>query len=207
MQLYSYYRSTAAYRVRIALALKNINYDCVPVNLITGEQRASGYLSENPQGRVPLLVDGDVKLGQSLAIIDYLEEQYPKPSIYPAGTKARAWVRYFAQIIVSDMHPLNNSSVIQYLKNDMEHTQDEAMQWYHHWLELGFNALEQLVQDNPARGSCCWGDTPTLADICLIPQMYNADRFEFEMSAYPKLLQIKQHCLSHELFVIEKFHK
>ncbi len=196
MKLYSYYRSTAAYRVRIALHLKGVDYDIVPVNLLEDEQNDASYRQDNPQARVPLWVEGDFKLGQSLAIIDYLEQVYPEPALYPADPKQRARVSYLAQIIACDMHPLNNLSVLRYLENALGQDRAERMQWYHHWLQQGFDALEKAIQATPSTGRCCLGNEVTLADICLIPQIYNAKRFNFSMERYPSLMAIDEYCLS-----------
>ncbi len=201
MKLYSYYRSSAAYRVRIALYYKNIPFDMVAVNILKKENLNSDYQHYNPQMRVPTLIDGELILGQSTAILEYLEENYPQPSLLPAETKARAWVRYFSQIIACDMHPLNNASVIRYIKESFEHSEAESMQWYYHWLREGFSALETLLQQQSKKGRFCFGHDMTFADIYLIPQVYNAIRFKFSMDDYPEILRINEHCLTLDCFV------
>lgn len=195
LQLYSYYRSTAAYRVRIALNYKSIPYEIIPINLLLNENLNESYLLHNKQKRVPTLVDGDFEVGQSSAILEYLEEKYPQPALLPNDFKARAWVRYLAQIIISDMHPLNNISVLRFLKDPLKHEQSDITLWYHHWLKQGFDALESILVNHPDCKNFCYGSVPTLADLCLIPQIYNANRFEFSMDAYPTLQRINKHCL------------
>lgn len=200
MILYTYYRSTAAYRVRIALNYKKLSYTAVPVSLIEGDQNSQAYRNLNPQGRVPTLIDGDVTLGQSLAIIEYLEEKYPQPTILPKTIGDRAWVRAISNIVACDIHPLNNLSAINYLKKPFQHNKDETLQWYFHWLKEGFDTLEKLISEKSINGEYCFGDSITLADICLIPQIYNAFRFGFPMERYPTLLSINEHCLTESYF-------
>lgn len=200
-QLYSYYRSSAAYRVRIALNYKKLAYDYLAVDLVHNGQHSPDYQGHNPQGRVPTLVDNGIELGQSMAILEYLEERYPQPALLPVDINARAWVRYFAQIIVSDIHPLNNSCVLKFLTNSYGLEQTQITQWYHHWLQQGFDALEVLLINNKQRGCYCWGDVPTLADICLIPQVYNAHRFEFSLKNYPAINKINEYCLQQPFFM------
>lgn len=196
MKLYSYYRSTAAYRVRIALNYKDIAYELIPINLITDAHLNANYRQQNPQARVPTLVDEGVTFGQSMAILEYLNEKYPEPPLLPQDLQERAWVRYFAQIIVSDVHPLNNSGVIRYLKSPLGLDGEQVTAWYHHWLKCGFDALEQLVMQRDRSGPFCAGDTLSMADVCLIPQMFNAARFNFSMQDYPKLRNIYAHCMT-----------
>ncbi len=191
--LYSYFRSTAAYRVRIALQYKGIPFSTLPVNLATQEHTEARYKKENPQGRVPLLIDGDLHIGQSMAILEYLEEQYPTHPLLPKSAGDRAWVRYVTQIVVSDMHPLNNSSVLQYLENALHHSKPEILQWYFHWLTAGFDALEKVIAQK-SNGQYCLHNQLTLADVCLIPQIFNAHRFGFVMDHYPTLISIYTHC-------------
>lgn len=198
MKLYTYYRSTAAYRVRIALNYKQIDYELIPVNLLQGNQFNSDYKTVNPQMRVPTLVDGSFILGQSMAILEYLEEKYPKPALLPDDLVERAQVRFIAQLIATDIHPLNNISVLNYLKNNLHQNQQTVNEWYFNWLEKGFNALETLLAAK--KGLFSLGDTLTMADVCLIPQIYNAFRFGFSMDAYPKLLEINEYCLTLPFF-------
>lgn len=200
MKLYSYYRSTAAYRVRIALNYKGLDYEYIPVNLIQNQQLEQSYRNHNPQGRVPTLQDGNFELGQSMAILEYLEEKYPQPELLPKDIKARAWIRYFSQIIACDIHPLNNSGSVNFLRNQLDQSQEKITAWYHHWLREGFDALETLLKNNSHHGPYCWGSAPTFADLCLIPQVYNASRFEFSMENYPLIQEINAYCLQQAFF-------
>ncbi|MBN7797935.1 maleylacetoacetate isomerase [Parahaliea mediterranea] len=190
MQLYDYHRSSAAYRVRIALNLKGLDYERLPVNLVAGEQRSGDYTALNPQGLVPALVadDGQV-LTQSLAILEWLEECRPEPALLPVAPGDRARVRGMMYLIGCDIHPLNNLRVLKHLTGDLGVDEDAKLAWYHHWLALGFAALEQQV----AGERYCFGDRVTLADACLVPQMYNARRFELDLAPYPRLVAISAH--------------
>jgi maleylacetoacetate isomerase len=198
--LYSYFRSSAAYRVRIALNLKNIEYEIRPVHLFKngGEQFNADYLALNPQGRVPVLVVENAVLTQSSAIIEYLEEVYPNPPLLPANSIERAYVRSLAQIIACDIHPLNNLRVLDYLKSSVEDGLQQA--WRNHWIQEGFTALEQLMQKNDYWGRYCYGDTPGMADAFLIPQVYNAFRFGCEMKSYPLISGIYGNCMQEASF-------
>jgi maleylacetoacetate isomerase len=198
--LYSYFRSSAAYRVRIALNLKNIDYEIRPVHLTKngGEQFKADYLAMNPQGRVPVLVAHNTVLTQSSAIIEYLEDVYPVPPLLPADAIERAYVRSLAQIIACDIHPLNNLRVLNYLKDTLDYDRKEA--WRSHWIEEGFASLEQLLQKSGCRGRFCFGDTPGMADVFLIPQVYNALRFQCEMKSFPLISSIYQHCMQERAF-------
>ncbi|NJM83886.1 MAG: maleylacetoacetate isomerase [Tabrizicola sp.] len=198
MRLYDYWRSTAAYRVRIALHLKGLACEQVPIDLRAGGQQAEDYLARNPQGLVPFFEDGDLAVGQSLAIIDYLEETHPEPALLPADPKDRARVRAIAQIIACDIHPLNNLRVLQYLERDLGCDQLKRMIWYHRWLADGFKAIEAMVRDKG--GEFCFGDLPTLADICLVPQVYNAKRYEVDLGPFPTIRRINDHCQQIEAF-------
>lgn len=194
MKLYSYFRSSAAYRVRIALALKGLAFDIVPVHLVNngGEQKSPDYTAINPQQLLPSFEtdEGEI-ITQSLAILEFLEENYPQVSLLPTDKIARAKVRALCQIIACDIHPIDNLRVLKYLKNTLEVTEEQKNAWYQHWVYEGFNAIEKLLPDNP---KFCFGVSPTLADCCLIPQVYNAIRFECDMTNYPKIWQIYQHC-------------
>lgn len=194
MKLYSYFRSSAAYRVRIALALKGLAFDIVPVHLVNngGEQKSPDYTAINPQQLLPSFEtdEGEI-ITQSLAILEFLEENYPQVSLLPTDKIARAKVRALCQIIACDIHPIDNLRVLKYLKNTLEVTEEQKNAWYQHWVYEGFNAIEKLLPNNP---KFCFGDSPTLADCCLIPQVYNAIRFECDMTNYPKIWQIYQHC-------------
>lgn len=199
--LYSYFRSSAAYRVRIALNLKDIDYEIRPVHLLKngGEQFNADYLALNPQGRVPVLVVENKVLTQSSAIIEYLEETYSTPPLLPDNALERAYVRSLAQIIACDIHPLNNLRVLGYLKGLVK---DEFQRtWYSHWIKEGFTALEQLLEKSEYRGRFCFGDTPGMADAFLIPQAYNALRFECEMKSFPLISGIYENCMQETDFL------
>lgn len=196
MKLYSYFRSSAAYRVRIALALKGIDYEYLPVHLLRngGEQHSAEYKALNASELVPTLVDGELAMGQSMAILEYLEETVPWPALLPENPAQRARIRAFTQSIACDIHPLNNLRVLQYLKHDLQISDDQKNDWYSHWVRLGLNGLEQqLVAQNAQH--FCFGEQVSLADCCLIPQVYNALRFDCDMSSYPKIHRIYTHCM------------
>ncbi|WP_386080819.1 maleylacetoacetate isomerase [Vreelandella sp. F11] len=193
--LYGYFRSSAAYRVRIALNLKGLDYDQVPVNLVKGEQRSGDHLTRNSQGLVPSLVLNDsCVINQSLAICEYLDEVYPEPALLPADALARAQVRALAQMVACEVHPLNNLRVLKYLVGELGVDEAAKLAWYRHWIAEGFTAMEATLSTAPSSGDFCHGDTPTLADICLVPQVYNAERFECDLSAYPTLQRIAANC-------------
>ena len=196
--LYDYFRSSASYRVRIALNLKGLAYDSVPVSLLDNAQRAPEYLSKNPQGLVPALLDGEQLLTQSLAICEYLEEAYPQPALLPNDTIGRARVRALALSIACDIHPLNNLRVLRRLEAQFAADQAGKDAWYQHWIQSGFEAFEQQIQST--HGQYCFGDTVTLADLALVPQVYNARRFNCDLSAYPTMLAIEQRCLALDAF-------
>ena len=202
MKLYSYWRSSAAYRVRIALNLKGLEHEIVPVNMLKdgGEQLGDAYKQINPQGLVPTLVDGDITLTQSLAILEYLEEQYSRVNLLPGNTGDRARVRQFAQLTACDIHPLNNLRVLKYLKQGLNIADDAKDAWYRHWIMLGFEAFENSLVKAKSTGPYCLGAEVTLADLCLIPQMYNAHRFDVPLEAYPTLCAIEQACLELDAF-------
>ena len=190
LRLYSYWRSSAAYRVRIALNLKRIEHTIVPVDLAAGQQAEADYRGRNPQGLVPLLEDGDVRLTQSQAIVEYLDERYPEPALYPAAALERAGVRAFAGAIACDIHPLNNLRVLRYLKGPLGQDTAAVNAWYAHWIWAGFSALEAEASSGPY----VFGDTVTAADLFLIPQIYNARRFEIALDDFPKLLAVDAAC-------------
>lgn len=198
MKLHSYWRSSAAYRVRIALNLKGLDYEIAPVHMLKdgGEQRQAKYLSVNPQGLIPTLEDGDLKLGQSLAIMDYLEAKHPEPPLYPQALEERALAQQLALAVACDIHPLNNLRALKYLKNDLG-VEDEARDaWYRHWIRTGFAAMETLLRERGWQGPYCLGRQMTLADACLVPQMYNARRFETPLDDFPLLTKIEAACLA-----------
>ncbi|WP_174875949.1 maleylacetoacetate isomerase [Vogesella oryzae] len=187
--LFGYFRSSAAYRVRIALNHKGLAYRQQPVSLVRGEQRSEDYLALNPQGLVPALLDNGVLLTQSLAICEYLDEAYPHTAaLLPTAAAMRARVRAAAQSIACDIHPLNNLRVLNYLKNELQQPEEARNAWYRHWLQEGFAALELQLADSA--GQYCFGDDITLADVCLLPQVFNARRFNVEMAPYPLLAAI-----------------
>ena len=196
MQLYSYFRSSAAYRVRIALNVKGLPYDTVPVHLLKdgGQQLKPDYVRLNPQALVPVLVDGSTVLTQSMAIIEYLDETHPQPPLLPATPAARARVRALAQGIACDIHPLNNLRVLRYLKRELDVPDDARDAWYRHWVQTGLLALERMLADSPDTGTYCHGDTPTMADACLVPQLFNARRLDCDLSAMPTILRIDAAC-------------
>lgn len=202
MKLYDYYRSTACYRVRIALNYKNIPYETIPIHLINnnGEQHHPDYLAINPQALVPSLETNGKILTQSLAILDYLEETHPKPALLPEEPLDRARVKSLALSIACDIHPLNNLRVLQTLRNEFQATEEQVKKWYHHWLKSGFNALESQLQVLSRSMDVCYGNAITIADLCLIPQVYNAQRFEFSLDDYPLIQSIYRHCVKLDAF-------
>jgi len=196
VKLYTYFRSSAAYRVRIALNLKGVTYESVPVNLLKGEQREETYRAINPQGRVPSLEIGAATLIQSPAILEYLDEVYPEPPLLPVGAVTRAKVRAIASLIACDIHPLNNSGTLAYLKNRLGHDQAAADEWYAHWVREGFEAIEALLGPGPF----AFGSKITLADVYLVPQVFNARRFNIPLEAYPKIAAVDAACSAHKAF-------
>ncbi len=195
VKLYSYWRSSAAYRVRIALNLKGLEYDMVPVHLAENGQHSDEFRDLNPQELVPVLVDGRRVVRQSMAIIEYLEEAYEGArKLLPGTARERARVRGLAYIIACDIHPLNNLRVMQYLEREFNTPQVERERWTQHWIREGFHAFERLLSDNPSTGEFCEGDEPTLADVCLVPQLSNARRFKVDLAPYPTLLRIDATC-------------
>lgn len=200
--LYSYFRSSAAYRVRIALNLKGIDYETMPVHLVRdgGEQLKPAYRALNVNGLVPTYVDGDVNIHQSLAIIEYLEETHPTPALLPADPAARAQVRALALDIAADIHPIDNLRVLRYLKHDLSVTEEQKNAWYVHWIVEGFKALEARLAARSSQGRFVFGDTPTLADCCLVPQVYNASRFKVDLAPFPRIAAINAHCATLDAF-------
>lgn len=198
IELYSYWRSSAAYRVRIALNLKQIDYQQKAVNLLTGQGQPIEFHLLNPTGLVPVFVHNDVVLNQSLAIMLYLEEAFPKPALLPSGND-RYQVIAMAQDIISDIHPLNNLRVLRYLTNPIGATQEQKGAWYHHWVHTGFSALESRLV--ACAGHYAFGDTVTMLDVCLVPQVYNAERFDVDMTDYPIICRITEKLRLHPAFV------
>lgn len=198
MRLYGYWRSSAAYRVRIALNLKGLDYEQSAVDLRRGDQRDAAYLERNPQALVPFLEDGEHGLAQSLAIIEYLEETHPEPPLLPADAVGRARVRALALLIACEIHPLNNLRVLQYLKRDLALEEERRLAWYRHWIAAGLGVLEQALEQH--KGPFCAGDRPTVADVCLVPQLANARRYDCDLDPYPTLQTIDEHCQSLDAF-------
>lgn len=198
MKLYDYFRSTACYRVRIALNLKKCTYEKIEVHLVNhgGEQNSQEYHQINPQGLVPSLeIEGRI-LSQSLAIIEYLDETHPQTPLLPNDPLIKAELRSLALIIACDMHPLNNLRVLNQLKEQFKATELQITEWYHQWLKTGFDAFEEKLKTLERSESVCFGKNPGLADLCLIPQVYNANRFQFPMDNYPLIKEINNYCLT-----------
>lgn len=197
LRLYTYYRSSASYRVRIALNLKGLDYTAIPIHLLRdgGQQHAAAHAARDPAELVPVLEHGALTLTQSLAIIEYLEELQPQPALLPGSAAQRARIRALALAVACDIHPLGNLRVLQYLKSlGVDGSQRTA--WSQHWVSRGLDTLEQMLAREPARGRCCFGDVPTLADCCVIPQMFNAQRIGCDFAHVPILQAIYAHCLS-----------
>ncbi len=195
MKLYTYFRSSAAYRVRIALALKGVAYDSDFVNLRDGAQHAAEYAALHPQHFVPTLVDGPHVLTQSLAQIEYLDETHPAPPLLPADPVGRARVRALALVIACEIHPLNNLRVLKHLGSALGLSPDGQNAWYRHWIAEGLGPLEEMLATSGATGRFCHGDQPGLADICLVPQIYNAQRYDCPLDDYPTVRRITESCL------------
>jgi maleylacetoacetate isomerase len=200
MRLIGYYRSSAAYRVRIALNLKGLTAEHGSVHLAKGEQKEPAFAALNPQKLVPVLEDGRDRLFQSLAILEYLEETHPEPPLLPTEPAARARVRALAQIVACEIHPLNNLRVLGYLTGELEISEEAKLAWYRHWIAEGLGALEAILAASPDTGRFCHGDMPGLADVCLVPQLFNARRFDCPFFAYPTLLRIDAACESLSVF-------
>jgi len=200
MRLHNYFRSSASYRVRIALALKGLAYDYVPVHLPKNEQLADGYVELSRSGLVPLLEDGDVRLSQSLAIVEYLDETHPEPRLLPGTALDRARIRALAFDVACEIHPLNNLRVLRYLVSDMGVTEADKDRWYRHWVEQGLDAVERRLAGDAATGRFCHGDTPTLADITLVPQIFNARRFDCDLSGVPTVMRVFDECMKLDAF-------
>jgi maleylacetoacetate isomerase/maleylpyruvate isomerase len=201
--LYSFWRSSAAFRVRIALNLKGVEYKVIPVHLRKGggEQLQESYQALNPNGLVPLYIDAGVTLHQSAAIIEFLEEKYPKPALLPTKIEDRAWVRGLAQDIAADIHPLNNLRVLRYLVGKFGISDEARITWYNHWLEKGLASLEKRLSNDARVGQFCYGDQPGMADAFLVPQVFNAYDAKINFSSYPTLNRITQNCMQLPVFV------
>ncbi|MGD8326862.1 MAG: maleylacetoacetate isomerase [Sphingomonadales bacterium] len=199
MHLYTYFRSSAAFRVRIALNLKGLDWEAIPVNLRENEQKDTGYIAANPQGLLPALaVEGEI-LSQSLAILEYLDEVQPDPALLPERSIDRAHVRAMAQVVACEIHPLNNLRVLKYLRGPLGQSEEVTNEWYRYWIKEGFTALEALVR-RYGSDTHCFGDVLSLADVCLVPQMWNARRFKTDLNAFPRLCAIDAHLTSMDAF-------
>ena len=200
MQLYNYFRSSASYRVRIALALKGLDCELLPVHLLRNEQLAASFTAIAPAKLVPLLADGDKLLTQSMAIIEYLDETHPEPSLLPGDAAARARIRGLAQDIACEIHPLNNLRVLRYLVRELKVSEDDKNRWYRHWVETGLEAVEKQLAGNKATGRFCHGDTPTLADCVLVPQVVNGQRMACSLDHVPTVMRVFDECMKLEAF-------
>jgi maleylacetoacetate isomerase len=200
MQLYNYFRSSASYRVRIALALKNLSYDYVPVHLVKNEQLQPPFADISPARLVPLLKDGEHLLTQSLAIIEYLDETHPEPPLLPGDAFARARIRALALDIACEIHPIDNLRVLRYLVKEMKVSEDDKNRWYRHWVETGLEVVERQLAGSAATGRFSHGDTPTLADIVLVPQIFNAQRFDCRLDHVPQVMRIFGECMALDAF-------
>ena len=199
MKLYNYFRSSASFRVRIALQLKGLAYDYVPVHLVKGEQKAAGFGAVSAEHLVPVLeLDDGRRLSQSMAIIEYLDEAHPQPALLPADAAGRARVRALAQIIACEVHPLNNLRVLKYLVRELKLDEAAKTAWYRHWVGVGLQAYEARLAEQPGRFS--HGDTPTLADCCLVPQIFNAQRFDCDLSGLPRTMAVFGACMQLDAF-------
>jgi maleylacetoacetate isomerase len=198
MKLYTFFRSSASFRVRIALNLKGLKYEQAPIHLRRGggEQLSAAYKAINPQALVPALEDGGKILTQSLAIIEYLEERYPQLPLLPRDPADKAVVRSMALTIACEVHPIQNLRVLQYVKREYNQSDEQVNRWAQHWIDLGLAALEQMIVAQARRGRFCFGDTPTLADICLVPQLGNARRYGCDLSPYPAIMEIEKNCMA-----------
>jgi maleylacetoacetate isomerase len=198
MKLYTFFRSSASYRVRIALNVKGLSYEQAPIHLRRGggEQFSAAYKALNPQALVPTLEDNGTILTQSLAIIEYLEEKYPKPALLPSGAADKALVRAMALNIACEVHPIQNLRVLNYVKSSYGQTDEQVNRWAQHWIDLGLSALEQSIVARGKGGKFCFGDAATLADICLVPQLGNARRYGCDLSKYPIILNIEKNCMA-----------
>lgn len=202
MRLYGFSRSSAAFRVRIALNLKGLDYEQAFVHLRRREQERPEYLGVNPQGLAPALETDGLTLIQSLPIIEYLDERHPKPPLLPADPAGRARVRGLAAIVACDIHPINNLRVLRYLHGRLGHDEAAVGEWYNHWIEAGFRALEPLLAGGGHTGAFCHGDTPGLADIALVPQVVNSERYRLDLAAFPTIRRIYETCMTLDAFAL-----
>ena len=200
VKLYSFWRSSACYRVRIALNLKRVAFETVAVNLPGNQQHEAAFKEVNPQEIIPVVMHGGRVLRQSLAIMEYLDETWPENPLLPSVARDRQRSRAIAQAIACEIHPLNNLRVMKYLETTFGANQDQRETWMRHWITEGFDALEKVLADNPSTGAFCEGDRPTIADCCLVPQVYNAKRFGVDMAPYANIERINADCLALEAF-------
>lgn len=201
MELFNYFRSSASYRVRIALALKGLDYTYTPVHIARGDQFKESYASVSASRLVPTLREDDGHLlTQSLAIIEYLEETHPNPPLLPADSRGRARARALAYDIACEIHPINNLRVLRYLSADLKVSEDDKNRWYRHWVETGLAAVEAQLAGHPATGLYCHGDAPTIADITLVPQIFNAKRFNCRLDHVPTVMRIFDQCMRQTAF-------
>jgi maleylacetoacetate isomerase len=200
LKLYGYFRSSAAFRVRIALNLKKLDYENAAIHLRRNDQTTPDYLAVNPQGLVPTLDDGGRTLIQSLAIIEYLDDAYPDPPLLPGHPADRARVRALAEIVACDIHPINNLRVLRYLTHSLGHDETAIATWYNHWIDVGFQAFERLLVSDLRTGVFCHGDRPGVADIALVPQVVNAERYRLDLAPYPTIARIHQSCMALDAF-------
>ena len=200
MQIYSFFNSSTSYRVRIALALKGLPYDYQGVDIRIKKHREADYVALNPNANVPLLRDDGFDLGQSLAIIDYLDAKHPEPRLIPAEPERRARVLELSYAIACDIHPVNNLRILKYLVGKLGVSAENKDEWYAHWIREGLATVEELLARHGGKGAYCFGDQPTLADCCLVPQMFNAVRNKCDVSAYPRAAEIYEYCIQQPAF-------
>ena len=200
MKLYGYFRSSASFRVRIALNLKNLPYEQTFIHLRKSEQRRPEYLEINPTGLVPSLEDDGQVFIQSLAIIEYLDETHPEPPLLPGHPADRARVRALANVVACDIHPIDNLRVLRYLSRNLGQDEGGIQRWFDHWIVEGFDALERIMADDGQTGEFCHGDEPGLADICLVPQVFNAQRYKLDMTPYPTIRRVFENCMKIDAF-------
>ena len=200
MKLYTYFRSSAAFRVRIALNLKGLDYEPAFVHLARGEHREPAYAAINPQGLVPALIDDGQLLTQSLAIMEYLDEKFPSPPLLPKDLAGRARARSIAMLVACEIHPLNNLRVLRYLTKEFGRSEEEKNSWYRHWIHDGLAKLEADLQKTPGGGRFCVGDAPTVAECCLVPQIFNARRFDCDTARAPAVMRVFDECMKLEAF-------
>jgi maleylacetoacetate isomerase len=201
LTLYSYFRSSSSYRVRIALALKNLDYETAPVHLVKGEQFAPEYMKLNPQGLVPCLIHDGAVIAQSMAIVEYLDDIAPEPKLVSGDPKQKAHIRRLAQLVACDIHPINNVRVLKYLQTDLGLPEEKKLQWYAHWAALGMTAFERILRDSPYTGGFCVGDNITMADLAVVSQLYNMRRYKVPLDDFPLCRRIEKNCVALPAFI------